>query len=177
METALLGSETAAKVITKDSACPSLTVKQRVYGFVACFVLGLFLSFLSIGGLVGAFLNTRKFALLYSIGNLCSIGSTLFLIGPMRQLKRMFHPKRVVSTILFLGSLIATVVFSFFFDKSIGWHKLVLLLLMLAQFCSLFWYTLSYIPFGQKICKKICCAVCCEEDGDSQSTSGGDAKA
>ena len=169
----LLGSEATAKVLTKDTACPSLTVKQRVYGFLACFIVGCLLSFLSIGGIFAAFLSPKKFAMLYSLGNLSSLGSTLFLIGPMRQLKRMFKKTRIFATILFLGSLIGTIVFSFYFDKQIWWHKLLLLVLILLQFLSLIWYTLSYIPFGQRIFKKICCAVCCDEEEEGGQTSEG----
>ena len=161
----LLGSEAAGKVLTKDTLCPSLTVKQRIYGFLGCFIFGMILSFLSIGGIFGALMNPIRFAIIYSLGNLCSLGSTMFLIGPMRQLKRMFKKTRYVASILFLGSLIATLVFAIgFYEKKKKWHKLVLIGLMICQFCALFWYTLSWIPFGRKIFTKICCKVCCEED-------------
>ena len=171
----LLGSETAGKVLTKDTMCPSLTVKQRIYGFLACFCFGLLLSFISIGGIFGALMNPVKFAIVYSLGNLCSLGSTLFLLGPAAQIKRMFKKTRYIATSLFLLSLIATLVFAIgFYDKKKVWHKLFLLTLMLLQFCTLFWYTLSYIPFGRALCKKICCKICCEdEEGEGQSSEGG----
>ena len=173
MEKNLLGSEAAGKILTKDSMCPSLTVKQRIYGFIGCFAFGLLLSILSIGGIFGAFMDPLKFSLTYSLGNLCSLGSTFFLIGPERQLKRMFKQTRYIASIIFLSSLIGTLVFAiWFFDKEVWWHKLFLLLLIFLQFCSLFWYTLSYIPFGRKIFKKICCHVCCEEEESGGKTSG-----
>ena len=171
MET-LMGNEATGKILTKDSACPSFTVKQRIYGFLTCFIIGCVLSFLSIGGIFGGLLNPKKFGMLYSLGNLCSLGSTLFLIGPMRQLKRMFKNTRYLATLLFLGSLIGTIVFCFFYEKKI-WQKLVLLSLIVLQFCALFWYTLSYIPFGRTLCKKICCAICCNEEEETSGTSGG----
>ena len=169
MET-LMGNEATGKILTKDSACPSFTVKQRIYGFLICFGLGLLLSFLSIGGIFGGLLNPKKFGMLYSLGNICSIGSTLFLIGPMRQLKRMFKQVRFVATLLYLGSLAGTIVFCFFYEKK-WWHKLLLISLIVLQFCCLFWYTLSYIPFGRTICKKICCAICCDEEEESSSST------
>ena len=174
MET-LLGNEAAGRVLTKDTACPSLTVKQRFYGFISCFLFGTFCSILSIGGILMAFLKPTKFAILYSLGNLSSIGSTLFLIGPKSQCKRMFKQTRFVATCLFLLSLIGTIVFVFVVydsDNKIWWHKLVLLLLIFLQFCTLIWYTLSYIPFGRKICKKICCAICCSEEEEGVSVGG-----
>ena len=174
MET-LLGSEAAGKVLTKDTLCPSLTVKERIYGFLACFIVGCLLSLLSFGGILGAITNPRRLAILYSLGNICSLGSTMFLIGPMRQLKRMFKKTRFIASLLFILSLIGTLVFVFvFYDKKTGWHKLFLLLLVIIQFCALFWYTLSWIPFGRKIFSKICCKICCEEEeGGDKGGSGG----
>ena len=165
MET-LLGNEATGKILTKDTACPSLTVKQRFYGFIGCFIFGLICSFLSIGGILLAFLKPYKFAILYSLGNLSSLGSTLFLVGPASQLKRMFKETRICATIVFLLSLFGTLAFVFIVDleNKKPWHKLAIFGLIGLQFCSLFWYTLSYIPFGRKICKKLCCAICCSED-------------
>ena len=173
----LLGSETAGKVLTKDTMCPSLSVKHRIYGFLACFAFGLLLSFISIGGIFGALMNPVKFAIVYSLGNLSSLGSTLFLIGPMSQIKRMFKKTRYIASILFLSSLIGTLVFAIgFYDKSKVWHKLLLFALIILQFCTLFWYTLSYIPFGRTLCKKICCKICCEDEEGEGIISGGNSK-
>ncbi|OBS68212.1 hypothetical protein A6R68_03249 [Neotoma lepida] len=35
------------------------------------------------------------FAVFYTLGNMASIGSTIFLMGPVKQLKRMFEPTRI----------------------------------------------------------------------------------
>ena len=174
MEGNLLGSETAGKILTKDSACPSLTYKQRLYGFLTCFILGIVFSLLSFGGLIAAFMSPAKFGLMYSLGNLSSIGSTCFFFGPQSQMKRMFKNSRIIATILFLSALIGTLVFVWFFDKSVWWHRLCLLHLIFLQFCTLFWYTLSYIPFGRTLFKKICFACCCSDD--DEGSSGGEAK-
>ena len=174
MET-LLGSEAAGKVLTKDSLCPTLTVKERIYGFLTCFIIGMVLSIFSVGGILGAISNPKKLAVVYSLGNLCSLGSTMFLVGPMKQVKRMFKKTRFIASSLFLLSLIGTLVFVFFFyEKKTSWHKLFLLLLVILQFCALFWYTLSWIPFGRKIFTKICCKVCCEEE--ESGDKGGETK-
>jgi hypothetical protein len=52
------------------------------------------------------------FAFLYSVGSLCSIGSTMFLMGPLKQLKKMFDPVRAVATIFFLFSVAMTILFA-----------------------------------------------------------------
>ena len=69
-----------------DSVCPSMSFKQRCYGFGICFVLGILLSF-------GSIIYFRKllagqpapFAINYTLGNLIA-RPTGFLVGPKTQL-------------------------------------------------------------------------------------------
>ena len=84
----LTGSETAAKILTKDSMCPTLTVKQRIYGFVICFSLGCIISWLSVAGVLGAFKNPKKYALLFSFANLLSLGATFFFSWPSKPMEK-----------------------------------------------------------------------------------------
>ncbi|XP_044943702.1 vesicle transport protein SFT2B isoform X2 [Mustela putorius furo] len=80
----------------------SLSWGTRIKGFIACFAAGIVCS------LLGTFLLwvPRKglylFAVFYTFGNIASIGSTVFLMGPMKQLKRMFEPTRLIATIMVL---------------------------------------------------------------------------
>jgi Got1/Sft2-like family len=89
------------------------------------------------------------FALNYSFGNLLSLCSMTFLCGPQKQFKNMFDEKRKFTSITYLSCLVATlacVVIPF-----PGFLRLLLLvLLVLAQFCAAVWYSLSYIPFGRR---------------------------
>ena len=88
------------------------------------------------------------FALNYSFGNLLSLLSMTFLCGPKRQFKNMFDDKRKFTSITYLSCLAATVICIFI--PMLGFLKLlVLVLLVLAQFCACMWYSLSYIPFGR----------------------------
>ncbi|CAI5942576.1 unnamed protein product [Closterium sp. NIES-64] len=82
-----------------------------------------------------------KFALTYSIGNLMAIGSTGFLIGFTRQLKMMFDPIRIGAAIVFVLSLVLTLVAALYVQDA-----LLTLLCIVVQACSLIWYSLSYIP-------------------------------
>ena len=54
-------------------------------GFAVCFVLGVCISIL--GCIMFALnpLNLSTFAILYTLGNVVAIASTLFLMGPMKQ--------------------------------------------------------------------------------------------
>lgn len=62
-----------------ETNCFSLTKKQRLYGFVGCFILGIlisiFSSFLFYSG------NLTGFGIAYTFGNIVAIFSTAFIIG------------------------------------------------------------------------------------------------
>uniref|UniRef100_A0A7N4UZR4 Vesicle transport protein n=1 Tax=Sarcophilus harrisii TaxID=9305 RepID=A0A7N4UZR4_SARHA len=92
---------------------PSLSWGTRIKGFAACFAIGIVFS------LMGTFLLwvPRKglvlFAAFYTLGNIASLGSTIFLMGPMKQLKRMFEPTRLIATIVMLLCLALTLCSAF----------------------------------------------------------------
>lgn len=52
---------------------------HRMYGFGICFGLGMILTFLS----TLVMFNPRKFAIMYTFGNILSIFSTAFLVGTL----------------------------------------------------------------------------------------------
>ncbi|KAI8910726.1 Got1/Sft2-like family-domain-containing protein [Powellomyces hirtus] len=145
-----------------------LTKKQRFYGFGICFVLGFVISLLStllltVGSIAG-------FAVFYTCGNIISLLSTGFLIGFKSQFKKMLDASRLTASIVFLVSMVATLVVAFtrgpqcgpqcYTGTDIGnWQlKSVLLTLICCfiQFLALFWYSLSYIPFARDLFKNMC---------------------
>ncbi|XP_053933672.1 vesicle transport protein SFT2B isoform X5 [Cuculus canorus] len=94
------------------------------------------------------------FAVFYTLGNIASIGSTCFLMGPMKQLKRMFEPTRLIATIVMLLCLVLTLC------SALWWRKEGLALLFcILQFFALTWYSISFIPFARDAVKK-CVSVC-----------------
>jgi len=138
-----------------EECCPSLTWQQRLWGFGICFIFGMVLSYMSGFYIV----RPAKFAILYTTGNLFAMGSTMFLMGPFSQLKRMFHPDRAIATVLYLTTMVLTVVVA----TRTGKVALVMPLIFL-QWVALVWYSLSYIPFGQRILSSavnFCCAGMC----------------
>ena len=76
-----------------------------------------------------------------------------FLSGPKGQLKDMFKKSRLLLTLLYLGSLIATLVLAFLLPENL---KGLVLVTLVIQMFAYFLYTFSYVPFGQKILKKFC---------------------
>ncbi|XP_015283725.1 PREDICTED: vesicle transport protein SFT2B [Gekko japonicus] len=132
----------------------SLSWSTRLKGFIACFALGVLCSILGSCLLWVPRKGLILFAVFYTLGNILSLGSTIFLMGPMRQLKRMFEPTRLIATIVMLLCLILTLCSAFW------WHnKGLALIFCVLQFFALAWYSISYIPFARDAVKK-CFAVC-----------------
>merc|ERR1711935_969327 len=104
-------------------------------GCIGCMCIGMALSFLGFmawwGGHIGAF------AVIYTLGNLVSLCSTGFLIGPKRQFKQMFQAKRAQATLAYIVMMVLVLIFIFM------------------QWCALIWYVASYIPYGRKMLSKM----------------------
>jgi hypothetical protein len=149
-----------------SALCPSLSYQERVIGCLTCFSLGFLLSIGStfrLAKLVHG--NPGPFAMAYTIGNLLSLGSSMFFVGPHKQVETMFRKKRRGSTICFLAFIMLTLVLCF--SPHIP-HRVALVMLSVScQFAALVWYTLSYVPYGRKIfigCCKRTCGISDEDD-------------
>lgn len=144
--------------------CPSLTIRQRMIGFAACLGIGLLLEFGSFGRLMQILRGRpEKFAFLYTLGNMLALASTFFLAGPQRQCRRMMRKKRWVASLVYVSSILCTF---FVVESSAKFHgKSVLIILLIAvQWCAIWWYILSYIPYGRQLMARACeacCARCC----------------
>ncbi|NXB55497.1 SFT2B protein, partial [Struthidea cinerea] len=136
----------------------SLGWGTRLKGFVACFAIGCLCSILPVNFfplslndcIMGSCLlwipkkGLVLFAVFYTLGNIASIGSTMFLMGPMKQLKRMFEPTRLIATIVMLLCLVLTLCSAFW------WRKAGLALLFcILQFFAMAWYSISFIPYAR----------------------------
>ena len=95
------------------------------------------------------FFILATFCLLYTVGNVLAMGSTLFLMGPVNQIKRMFHPDRWIATCLMLLFLILTLCSALWWGK-----KGLTLIFCLLQFLAMTWYSISYIPYARDAVKK-----------------------
>ncbi|CAH8863929.1 unnamed protein product [Trichobilharzia szidati] len=90
------------------------------------------------------------FALFYTLGNIFSLGSTIFLMGPVNQVKRMFQETRAFAATFMLVCLVLTIIFAL-----LGFRLLCLLFCIL-QSLALTWYSLSYIPYARDAVKRLC---------------------
>ena len=121
----------------------SFSYSTRIKGFIACFVLGVGISILSTV-IYSLTWNLVSFSILYTLGNIVALASTCFLMGPINQVKKMFAPTRWIATSLMLLFLVLTLVCAWGFHK-----KGLTILFCILQFCSMTWYSISYIPYAR----------------------------
>ena len=93
--------------------------------------------------------NLYTFGILYSLGNVVAIASTMFLMGPVKQVKLMFSEKRWMASTAMILCLAMTLVSAFILGK-----KGLTVLFCILQFLAMTWYCLSYIPFARDAVKK-----------------------
>ncbi|KAM4795792.1 vesicle transport protein SFT2B-like [Rhinophrynus dorsalis] len=118
----------------------SLSWGTRVKGFIACFAIGVLCSVLGACLLWVPHKGLILFAIFYTVGNVCSLGSTMFLMGPLKQLKRMFETTRLIATIVMLLCLILTLCSAF-------WWKIkgLAVLFCILQFFAMAWYGIHFL--------------------------------
>jgi len=125
-----------------------MTYKQRLIGFGSCLGLALLFCHLSMLFLPSLAVIPAGFAVPYTFGNILAVCSTGFLVGPLRQLKMMLNPTRIIASIIYVLALALTLVAAFVLDS-----KFLVLVAVIVQFCAIIWYCLSYIPFARQIAK------------------------
>ncbi|KAK1169703.1 SFT2 domain containing 2a [Acipenser oxyrinchus oxyrinchus] len=126
----------------------------RVKGFIACFAIGVLCSILGVCLLWVPRNGLVLFAVFYTLGNISAIGSTLFLMGPLNQMKKMVEPTRAIATAVMLVSLILTLCSAFWWK-----NKGLAVVFCIMQFFAFAWYSLSFIPFARDAVKS-CFSVC-----------------
>ncbi|XP_046886962.1 SFT2 domain containing 2b [Hypomesus transpacificus] len=131
-------------ILQAANQASTLSWGTRVKGFIACFVLGVLCSILGTCLLWIPGRGLALFAVLYTVGNVASLASTMFLMGPVTQVKRMCAKVRALATAIMLTCLVLTLCAAF-------WWKIngLALLFCVLQFLAFAWYGLSYIPFAR----------------------------
>ncbi|RXN03389.1 vesicle transport SFT2B-like protein [Labeo rohita] len=103
----------------------------RVKGFLVCMVIGVVCTILGVCCLFIPKIGVILFIVFYTFGNVCSLISTMFLMGPVKQLKRMCDKTRAFATVVMIWKIFA-----------------LTLLFVILQVLAFAWYSLSYIPFA-----------------------------
>ncbi|XP_057595525.1 vesicle transport protein SFT2A isoform X1 [Hippopotamus amphibius kiboko] len=131
----------------------SLSFNTRLKWFALCFVCGIFFSILGTG-LLWLPGGIKLFAVFYTLGNIAALASTCFLMGPVKQLKKMFETTRLLATVVMLLCFVLTLC------AALWWHKKALAVLFcILQFLSMTWYSLSYIPYARDAVIKCCSSL------------------
>ena len=102
--------------------------------------------------------HPEKFAIPYALGNVVALFGTSFLVGPKNQCKKMFAKTRIVGTIVYLITLVATITVSLL--PAFSGQGYVIIVLLVIQMMALFWYCASYIPFARKMIINIAKSMC-----------------
>eukprot|EP01023_Acetabularia_acetabulum_P009189 TRINITY_DN14065_c0_g1_i4.p2 TRINITY_DN14065_c0_g1~~TRINITY_DN14065_c0_g1_i4.p2 ORF type:complete len:165 (-),score=14.45 TRINITY_DN14065_c0_g1_i4:1526-2020(-) len=138
-----LQEEEDPSLITQIQTATTLTWTQRLWGFGICFAVGMLFTIISIWFVF--VLNFKGFGVFYTLGSIATIASTFFLMGPLKQFKRMFKYNRWIASLVYVGSIILTLVVAFAMKNS----GFLVLILVVIQFCAMIWYILTYVPGGQ----------------------------
>jgi len=138
--------------VENDDVCgclPEMTWRERILGCVTCMIAGYLLSIGSFWRIKDLVINhdPLPFVVNATVGNLIALAGSFFLSGPQAQFRNMWQEKRRNATALYVGSLFLTLFVAFVSVP--GPKGLYLLVLMICQYVSITWYTLSYIPFAQ----------------------------
>ncbi|CAH0473547.1 unnamed protein product [Peronospora belbahrii] len=127
-----------------------LTLNQRALSAVGCYVLSGLFAFAATVMLFTNVHHVRFYALFYSLSNVATFCSLIFIMGQIRLQKRMLSSKRSVTGRTWMGSLVLSIVVAFLWPSH--WFSVILLLLI--QFGSMICYSLSYLAFGRKFLHK-----------------------
>jgi len=85
-------------------------------------------------------------ALSFTMGSLTFMGSFGILKGPKEHLMSMFEAERLYFTFIYLGSMMATLYFTFSFGGASGY--VLVISASAAQLVALIWYLVSFLPGG-----------------------------
>jgi len=146
-----------------STCCPSLGLRQRVVGCACCFLAGQLLQFFAFGASAGVLLgHPGRFARCYSMGNCMMITGSFFLSGPKRQCNKIKEKDRLPTFCAFILSMVLTLTVV---NSHPFWGRaLLILLLVVVEWCAQVWYILSYVPYGHTIGRKVVkklFAFCC----------------
>lgn len=142
----------------KKDCFPSLSKKQRIFGFITSLGLGLFFFSMATLYIPVLILKARKFSLLFSLGSLIIMGSFSFLFGPCNHFSNLFGKERLPFTVVYLISLFSTLYFALALQSTIFTTASAV-----CQVIALGYFVISGIPGGQagiKFFSRICSSMC-----------------
>lgn len=138
------GNNDNRNVLQAANEASTLGWGSRLKGFIAFMVFGVVCSILGVCCLFIPKIGLILFIVFYTLGNICSLISTMFLMGPLKQLKRMCDKTRAFATVVMITCLVLTLC------AALWWKIFALtLVFVILQVLAFAWYSLSYIPFAR----------------------------
>jgi len=132
------------KTSNGPSWIPSLSRKQRIFGFMSSLFLGLICFGLAMAYIPFIVIKARKFSLLFSLGSLFTVFSFSFLFGPWNHMRLLTSKERLPFTITYLLTLSGTLYFAMALQSTV-----LTCIAAAAQVIALVWFIISYVPGGQ----------------------------
>ena len=96
-------------------------------------------------------ISVVAYALVFSFCQILNISGSCFLSTPKGHVKAMKKKHRIVPSLVYIFSIILTIIIA----TATGVPGLTLLCVIFTTL-AYYWYTISFIPYGTKILKKIC---------------------
>ncbi|VIO95629.1 Uncharacterized protein BM_BM3653 [Brugia malayi] len=128
----------------------SLSWDLRLQCFLGCLCLSIICSLAG-----SALLFTWKitgFTVMISLGSILSLVGTCFLMGPLRQLQKMFERGRFLASLMYLLSIVLTLLAGLVLS-----NPPLALVFVIGQYISMAWYSITYIPFAREAILSLCC--------------------
>mmetsp|Transcript_10415 Transcript_10415/g.22070 ORF Transcript_10415/g.22070 Transcript_10415/m.22070 type:complete len:235 (+) Transcript_10415:69-773(+) len=124
-----------------------MNYQERFKVFCALLILSaLFFALAFAVGLPMIYIRPQKFALSFTFGSLMFMGSFAILKGPYAHFMGMLVPERLPFTIVYFGSMLATLFFTFTVGGALGY--IVVMACSAAQLLALMWYLVTFLPGG-----------------------------
>jgi hypothetical protein len=131
-----------------------MSLKQRIYGFLICSVVGFVMSWILTFVFIFSGLNMKVYAIIFALCQILNIAASCFLSTPSGHLKAMKKKDRIIPSLLYISMIIVTILLAVLTDIP----ALVLISVVILTICY-YWYTISFIPGGSTVLKKLC--GCC----------------
>ena len=97
-------------------------------------------------GMPMIYIRPQKFALSFTFGSLTFMGSFAILKGPYEHVTGMLVADRLPFTMVYVGSMVATLFFTFTVGGASGY--VLVMACSAAQLLALMWYLITFLPGG-----------------------------
>ena len=120
-------------------------MKQRIIGFLALSITGFLISWILTFAFIFSGFDVVTYALIFSFCQILNIAGSCFLSTPKGHIKAMKKKSRIIPSVIYISMIIITIIIA----VATGVKGLVLLCVIILTI-AYYWYTISFIPFGNK---------------------------